>query len=268
MSRIDAMPPVEVALLCPGREIRAIMTQTTRHELAPQLISQEFVTRFVALLALAGVLVSFMLLLVAMSMYPDFSLVSHTLSRLGRQSLVLPPENYFGQPVFNAAYILGASTLVPMYMIFARGSHVSGQKKARNAFCCLIIAASGLIGAGILTDDDITFRYHLSQSGTFFVAAAFACIFFIWEWWGDGRGARKWAVAYLVFLASNVAMWIVASSDIGESLGWNDGVPEFFSFVSFYVMNVAFVVAMLARGPAIPMSIVPRNRLDTIRKKK
>jgi hypothetical protein len=170
--------------------------------------------------------------------------------------------------VFNAAYILGSATLIPMYMIFARGSHVSGQKKARNAFCFLIIAACGLIGAGILTDDDMTFRYHLSQSGTFFVAAAFACIFFIMEWWIDGRGARKWAIAYLAFFSSNVAIWIFGSSDLGENLGWNDGIPEFFSFVSFYIMNAAFIAVMLVRGPAVPMAIAPLNRLDKLRKKR
>jgi hypothetical membrane protein len=236
--------------------------------MAAPLITQEFVTRFVAGLALIGLLLSFAFLLVAMSMYPDFSLVSHTLSRLGRQSLACGTENYFGQPVFNAAYILGSATLIPMYMIFARGSHVSGQKKARNAFCFMIIAACGLIGAGILTDDDLTFRYHLSQSGTFFVAAGFACIFFIMEWWVDRRGARKWAVAYLVFFSSNVAIWVFASSEIGENLGWNDGIPEFFSFVSYYIMNTAFVAVMLARGPAVPMAIAPRNRMAELRKKR
>jgi hypothetical membrane protein len=231
------------------------------------LINQEFVTRFVALLAIAGLAMSCTLLLVAMSMYPDFSLVEHTLSRLGRQSLACGSEGYLGQPAFNAAYILGAATLIPLYAVFARGSHVSGQKKARNAFCFLIIAACGLVGAGILTDEDLTFRYHLSQSGTFFVAAAIACIFFIMEWWIDGRGARKWAIAYLVFFSSNVAIWVFASSEIGESLGWNDGIPEFFSFVSFYIMNAAFVVVMLARGPAVPMTIAPRNRIAELREK-
>ncbi|MEX2683504.1 MAG: DUF998 domain-containing protein [Candidatus Sigynarchaeota archaeon] len=232
------------------------------------LITQEFVTRFVALLATTGLCLSFLLLVVAMCMYPDFSLVAHTLSRLGRQSLACGSEGYFGQPAFNAAYVLGATSLIPMYAIFARGSHVSGQKKARNAFCFMIIAACGLIGAGILTDEDITFRYHLSQSGTFFAAAGFACILFIWEWWGDRHGARKWAIAYLVFFASNVAIWIFASSDYADSLGLNDGIPEFFSFISFYVMNAAFVAVMVARGPAIPMKIAPRNRIDELRKKK
>nr|MDO8083841.1 DUF998 domain-containing protein [Candidatus Sigynarchaeum springense] len=244
------------------------MSGSTSRSASPPLITQEFVTRLVAVLATAGLCLSFLLLVVAMSMYPGFSLVAHTLSRLGRQSLACGPEGYFGQPAFNAAYVLGATSLIPMYAVFARGSHVSGQKKARNAFCFMIIAACGLIGAGILTDEDITFRYHLSQSGTFFIAAAFACIFFIWEWWGDGRGARRCAIAYLVFFASNVAIWIFASSDYADTLGLNDGIPEFFSFISFYVMNAAFVVSMLARGPAIPMNIAPRNRFDERRKKK
>ncbi len=251
----------------PAADIRATMSQQSPRAPAAPLITQEFVTRFVAVLAIAGLALSFLLLTVAMSMYPDFSLVSHTLSRLGRQSLACGSEGYLGQPAFNAAYILGAATLLPLYAVFARGSHVSGQKKARNAFCFMIIAACGLIGAGILTDEDITFRYHLSQSGTFFVAAAFACIFFIMEWWIDGRGARKWAIAYLVFFSSNVAVWIFASSDYADSLGLNDGIPEFFSFISFYIMNGAFVVVMLARGPAIPMAIAPRNRMAELREK-
>ncbi len=244
------------------------MPEPTNHAAPAPLITQEFVTRFVAVLATAGLCLSFLLLLVAMSMYPDFSLVAHTLSRLGRQSLACGTEGYLGQPAFNAAYVLGAASLIPLYAVFARGSHVAGQKKARNAFCFLIIAACGLIGAGILTDEDITFRYQLSQSGTFFVAAAFACIFFIMEWWIDGRGARKWAIAYLVFFSSNVAIWIFTSSDYADGLGLNDGIPEFFSFISFYVMNAAFVVVMLVRGPAVPMAIVPRNRLDELRDKK
>jgi hypothetical membrane protein len=224
------------------------------------LITQEFVTRLVAVFAAVGLVLSFSFLLIAMSMYPGFSLIQHTLSRLGRQSLA-EELGYLGQPVFNAAYILGSACLIPLYAIFARGSHVSGQNKARNAFCFLIIAASGLIGAGILTDENITFRYHLSQSFTFFAAAAIACIFFIMEWWIDGHGARKWAIAYLVFFASNVTIWVIASSDIGTSLGLNDGLPEFFSFVSFYTMNAVFIIMMLTRGPVIPMTISPRNRM-------
>ncbi|MBN2153042.1 MAG: hypothetical protein JW839_16435, partial [Candidatus Lokiarchaeota archaeon] len=94
----------------------------------PPLITQEFVTRFVAVLATAGLCLSFLLLAVAMSMYPGFSLVSHTLSRLGRQSLACGAEGYLGQPAFNAAYVFGAAALIPLYAVFARGSHVSGQK--------------------------------------------------------------------------------------------------------------------------------------------
>nr|MDO8114376.1 DUF998 domain-containing protein [Candidatus Sigynarchaeota archaeon] len=229
-------------------------------------LSEAFIVKFIAVLASAGLILSFVLLLVAMSMYPNFSLVDHTLSRLGRVSLGCGAEQYFGQPYFNAAYIIGALSLIPFYAILARGSHVAGQKKARNAFCFLIIAACGLIGAGIMTDDNATFRLHLTQSGTFFLAAGIACFFFILEWWIDNRGARKWAVAYLVFLLSNVAAWILYDAYLDPVLGYNGGIPEFFTFVSFYLMNAVFIGNVFKNGPIIPMVRPPLNRLAERRK--
>lgn len=183
-----------------------------------------FFLKYALASALGATGLAIALILVATELWPPFTWLDDTLSNLGN------PEHPESAPVFNAAYLIASTGVLPFFSYHLREGIRDEPWGAKLGAACLPVAAGAVALLAIFTDYSPTLHVHRACSLTFFVALACALLFTATSWLRDPM-TRPYALVFLVALAGVGAAWGI---DAAPWAPWqNQAIPEFVSVLLY-----------------------------------